>query len=319
MYDLTTLGELLVDFVCTNSSNSGSRLFEQNAGGAPANVACVVSKLGLKTSFIGKVGNDLHGNYLKEVLKEQKVNTSGVVFDKNFFTTLAFVQLEDNGERNFSFSRNPGADTNLEKSEIDINLIKKSKIFHFGSLSLTNEPSRSSTLYAIREAKNAGVLISYDPNYRDNTWKSEEEALKMMRSVLKDVDIIKISEEELEIITKKSDINSAINYLLNLGISCVVLTLGSKGSLIATKKFIEKVEAFKTTAIDTTGAGDSFWGAFLYKLLINNKNPQYLTKEEGIDFLKFSNAVASLCVEKRGAIPAIPDFNSIKKRLDSKK
>ena len=195
MFDVTALGEVLIDFTPCGTSEGGRNLFEQNPGGAPANVLAALSRLGRKTAFIGKVGEDMHGLLLKETLEDCGVDVSGMLVDPAYFTTLAFVALKD-GERSFSFARKPGADTRLTKEEVRTELLKKTKIFHCGSLSLTDEPARSATLYAVETARKAGALISYDPNYRAPLWRSQEEAVAQMRSLIPFVDIMKISDEE---------------------------------------------------------------------------------------------------------------------------
>ena len=195
MFDVTALGEVLIDFTPYGVSEAGMALFEQNPGGAPANVLAAVSNLGQKPAFIGKVGDDMHGALLKDTLDRIGVDTSGMVVDPNYFTTLAFVSLK-NGERSFSFARKPGADTQLTSEEINLDVVRNTKIFHCGSLSLTDEPARSATFFAVKEAKAAGAVISYDPNYRPLLWKSEEEAVEHMRSMIPYADIMKISDEE---------------------------------------------------------------------------------------------------------------------------
>lgn len=172
--DIVALGELLIDFTEAGHSQGGRKLFEQNPGGAPANLLTVASHFGYRTSFIGKVGNDMHGKFLKRTLQTEGINTDAIVEDPDYFTTLAFVEIGENGERNFSFARKPGADTQLKKEELDQTLISGCRIFHFGSLSLTDEPAESATIEAVKMAKAAGVLISYDPNYRPSLWKSKE-------------------------------------------------------------------------------------------------------------------------------------------------
>lgn len=304
MFDVVALGELLIDFTSSGVSPDGMRLFEQNPGGAPANVLCALSNLGLKTAFIGKVGLDMHGDFLRKTLEKQNVSTIGLVKDSSVFTTLAFIELSESGERSFSFSRKPGADTCLKEEELDYDVIKNGKIFHFGSLSLTNEPSRSATLSAVKTAKLAGAIISYDPNYRELLWNNKEEAMERMRSVLSLVDIIKISDEETELITGVKSPEEASKILIDMGISCVVITLGGDGALIRTKTFFEHIKGIKCVVVDTTGAGDSFWGGFLYKLIQCDRRPHELTEKLAIDFVKFANTVASLCIQKRGAIPA---------------
>ncbi|RIE15386.1 carbohydrate kinase family protein [Candidatus Cryosericum septentrionale] len=311
MFDVTALGELLIDFTPCGISPAGMRLFEQNPGGAPANVLCALSNLGLKTAFIGKVGQDMHGDFLYETLQSQKVCTTGLVQDSNVFTTLAFVELSESGERSFSFARKPGADTCLRIGELNEDIIKNTKVFHFGSLSLTDEPARSTTFSAVETAKSSGAIISYDPNYRALLWKSREEAMVRMRSVLSLVDIIKMSDEETELLTGAKSPDDASKILIESGIPCAVITLGKDGALIRTKTSLAQVKAIDCTVVDTTGAGDAFWGGFLYKLVQSNKRPGELTAEEANDFVEFANAVATLCVQKRGAIPAMPYLKDV--------
>lgn len=313
VYDVVGLGELLIDFTFCSISAAGMKLFEQNPGGAPANVMCAISKLGGKTAFIGKVGQDMHGTYLRDVLQTEKVDIQGLIIDPEYFTTLAFVELNDAGERSFSFARKPGADTRLKPSELAINLLKNTKVFHFGSLSLTHEPARSATYEAIRQAKDAGAIISYDPNYRAPLWESQDQAVAEMRSALHLVDVIKISDEETELLTGESSPEKAAQVLLNKGIGTVVVTLGKHGALIMNQRTKRSVQPHDCTVVDTTGAGDAFWGGFLYKLAAGSVHPQDLSERESVDYVVFANAVATHCVQKRGAIPAMPDLDSVMK------
>lgn len=314
MYQVTALGELLVDFTIQGTSPSGMRVFEQNPGGAPANVLAAISKLGLQTAFIGKIGTDIHGKFLKETLDNAKIHTGGLIEDNTVFTTLAFVDLKD-GERHFSFARKPGADTFLKEEEVSVSIIKESEIFHVGSLSLTDEPVRSATHFALAVAKENGIIISYDPNYRALLWENKEIAKEQMRSILPYVNILKISEEETELIADIADYKAAASKLVNLGIPIVVVTLGEKGCYVATKEGGQLVKGFQTIVADTTGAGDSFWGGFLYQISMKHKKLEELTLKEAIGFAKFANGVASLCVEKRGAIPAMPTLEEVEERI----
>lgn len=317
MYDVAALGELLIDFTPAGVSESGMRLFEQNPGGAPANVLCALSNLGMKTAFLGKVGKDMHGDFLRSVLNDKGVNTSGLIEDDNVFTTLAFVALSDTGERSFSFARKPGADTCLRPDELNEDVLKSCRVFHFGSLSLTNEPSRSATIKAAQIAKDAGAIISYDPNYRAPLWSSEKEAETQMRKVLPLVDIIKISEEETALITGNSDPKQAAYHLLDQGVGCAVITLGKAGAMAATKHAHESADTFIVPVVDTTGAGDAFWGGFLHRLVLDTRKPSELMREHLKDYLLFANAVAALCVQKRGAIPSMPTKEEVKKLIMS--
>ena len=315
MLDVTALGEILIDFTESGVSEAGQRLFEQNPGGAPANVLACLNKCGKKTAFIGKVGKDMHGSFLKGILEESGIVTSGLIEDENVFTTLAFVSLSASGEREFSFARKPGADTCLTKDELNVELIEDSRVFHFGSLSLTAEPSKSTTFEAINIAKKAGCIISYDPNYRAALWSGKDAAIEGMRSVLSYVDVMKISDEETALLTDVVEPEAAGRKLVEMGISIVVVTLGADGALVCTKEGCIKVPGYKANMVDTTGAGDSFWGGFLNCLVENGKKPSEVSLEEAAAFAKYGNAVASLCVEKRGAIPAMPSVEAIQERL----
>lgn len=319
-YDVVALGEILIDFTPCGKSEAGQRVFEQNPGGAPANVLTALSKFGRKTAFIGKVGKDMHGQFLKEVLLENAIETKGLVEDKDAFTTLAFVALSDDGERSFSFARKPGADTCLRENELEKALIKESKVFHIGSLSLTAEPAKGTTFKALEIAKEAGCIISYDPNYRAPLWESKEDAIREMRSVIPFVDVMKLSDEETELLTGIEKPENAAFKLIQQGVSMVAVTLGAEGALIATKEGCAQVAGYSAQMVDSTGAGDSFWGGFLHKLLesevvMQGRPLTEISLEEAITFTEFGNAVASLCVEKRGAIPAMPSLEEVQKRL----
>lgn len=315
IFDVVSMGEILIDFTFQGFNSDGQRLFAQNAGGAPANVLVSIQKLGGKTAFLGKIGDDMHGLFLKKTLDSEKINTEGLIIDKKYFTTLAFVSLSNSGERSFSFARKSGADTKISKSEINTNLLKQAKVFHIGSLSLTDEPARTATLFAINFAKQNGAIISYDPNYRASLWKNEKIAKKHMRSLIPLVDIMKISDEETELLTGKSDVKKSAKALYDKGVKVVVVTLGAKGAYVFNKDGGEFVEPFKCKVVDTTGAGDSFWGGFLHKLTKSGKNPEELSLSDLTNFAKFGNAVASLCVEKNGAIPAMPCLDDVLKRM----
>lgn len=310
--DIAALGELLIDFTEAGYSKDGMKLFEQNPGGAPANLLTVASHMGYKTAFIGKVGTDMHGAFLKKTLQKEGIDTTALIEDEHYFTTLAFVEIDENGERNFSFARKPGADTQLRKEELDKELLRNCKIFHFGSLSLTDEPARSATLEAVKTAKETGALISYDPNYRASLWKDETTAVETMKSVIPLADVMKVSDEESLLLTGAKSYEEAAEVLLSLGLKLVAITLGEDGVLVATKNGKEHVAGFHTNAIDTTGAGDSFWGGFLSRFLSFNKAVEELTGENIRACAVQGNAVACLCVQKRGGIPAITSAEEVK-------
>ena len=316
MVDIVALGELLIDFTESGTSSSGMKLFERNPGGAVANVLAAVSRLGGSTAFLGKVGDDMHGRFLKKTLKDAGIDVTGLVMTPDFFTTLAFVSISGIGERTFSFARKPGADTQLRTDEVNEALVRNAKVLHVGSLSLTDEPARSATLYAIAIAKEAGAVVSYDPNYRASLWKDEQTAKERMRELLPLVDIIKLSEEETVLLTDYPDAESAGKYLNKLGIPCVAVTLGNRGVLICIRSEAAVVEGYPLPAVDTTGAGDAFLGGFLYRMLLLDKRPHTLTLPEAKDCANWGNATASCCVQKRGAIPAMPTLTELLDLMD---
>ena len=315
LYDIVTFGEILIDFTWQGVSEDGQTLFARNPGGAPANVAVAAAKLGARTAFIGKAGKDMHGEFLKSVLKQKKVETGGMLLDENYFTTLAFVNIDERGERNFSFARKPGADTKIEKEEINVDILDQTNVFHVGSLSLTEQPARDTTFYAVRRAKEKGSIISYDPNYRASLWKDEETAKARMRSLVPCVDMMKISDEETELLTDEKDPRKAAEILFQKGVKIVAVTLGSEGAYLYCKEGGEQIPGYASSAVDTNGAGDSFWGGFLYCISKAGKAPEMFTMEELKEYVRFGNAVASLCVEKKGAIPAMPAMPEVEERM----
>lgn len=315
-YDITTFGEILIDFTWQGVNEEGQTLFSQNPGGAPANVAVAAARLGAHTAFIGKAGKDMHGEFLKSVLKKEKVETRGMLLDENYFTTLAFVNVGANGERSFSFARKPGADTKIQKEEINADILDKSNVFHVGSLSLTAQPARDTTHYMIKRAKQKGNIISYDPNYRASLWKDVETAKLQMRSLVPYVDIMKISDEETELLTGKGSPQEAAKFLYESGVKIVAVTLGSEGVYFYCKEGGAQIPGFVSNAVDTNGAGDSFWGGFLYCISKTGKKPEEFTIEELKKYMRFGNAVASLCVEKKGAIPAMPTLAEVEERME---
>ena len=310
-FDIVALGELLIDFTDSGRSPDGMKLFEQNPGGAPANMLTAASHMGFKTAFIGKVGCDMHGSFLIDTLRKENIDTKAIIEDKDYFTTLAFVALDENGERTFSFARKPGADTMLREDEIDIKLLEDCKIFHFGSLSLTDEPSCSATLFAVKTAKKAGAIISYDPNYRASLWADQKTATDKMRSVIPLVDVMKVSDEESLMLTGCTDYFEAADKLLSSGVKLVSITLGSDGVIIARSDKMEKFDAFKVECVDTTGAGDSFWGGFLSRFLSVGNAIDEMSWDEVRKCARSGNAVAALCVQKRGGIPSIPSREEV--------
>jgi len=304
--DITALGELLIDFTESGFSANGNRLFEQNPGGAPANLLTAAARLGSKTAFMGKVGKDMHGAFLKETLEKEGINTRGLIEAEDVFTTLAFVALSASGEREFSFARKPGADTCLRADELDLELIKNSRIFHFGSLSLTDEPAREATRKALAYARENGVIVTYDPNYRASLWPDPITASIQMKRHIGDVDIIKVSDNELEMITGQSGVKEGVRDLLSAGIRCVAVTLGADGALVSVGGVTKEIRAHDVAVVDTTGAGDAFFGGFLHGFLTSGLKIDEISPEDAARFTALGNAAAALCVGRRGGIPAMP-------------
>lgn len=234
LFDVTVFGEILIDFTLQGHSKDGQTLYVRNPGGAPANVAVAAGKLGARAAFMGKAGKDMHGDFLRSVLQRENVDTAGLILDGQYFTTLAFVDVNASGERTFSFARKPGADTRIQK-EVNVDVLDNTHIFHVGSLSLTDQPARDTTFYAVKRARNKGSVISYDPNYRAPLWRDEETAKHHMRSLIPYVDLMKISEEETELLTGYRDVREAAEELYHQGVKIVVVTLGEKGAYIYCK------------------------------------------------------------------------------------
>lgn len=315
--DVVALGELLIDFTYAGISENGQRLFEQNPGGAPANFLTTISHMGLKTALIGKVGNDMHGKVLVDTLKKENIDTNSIIVDDDFFTTLAFVAINADGEREFSFARKPGADTKICKDELNREIIENTKIFHIGSLSLTDSPAKEATYAAIEIAKKAKKIISYDPNYRASLWSDEKTAIKEMTAVLELSDMVKISDAESAMLTGYFGFEKAADAVLEKGPSLVAITLGENGVYVKNESCGVIIPAIKTKAVDTTGAGDSFWGGFISRFLESGKKLDELNENDLSDFARFGNAVAGLCIEKRGGIPAIPTREAVCKKVKS--
>lgn len=312
MYDVVALGELLIDFTPSGLSQAGNDLFERNPGGAPANVLAAVSKLGKSSAFLGMVGRDQFGAFLKEVLESSGIDVSGLKFSETVNTTLAFVHLNERGDRSFSFYRNPGADMMLTSDDINYDVLNNSKIFHFGSISMTHEPVRTATLAALSCAREKGIMISYDPNLRPPLWKSLEDAKEKIKLGLQYTDILKISEEELEFITGKQNLEKGSAALYDQGISVVLVTMGPKGCFYRYAGGIGRLHTYNTKVIDTTGAGDGFLGGVLYKLSeMSLEDMSSMSRDEFESIIDFGNAVGALATTKKGAIPAMPGLEEV--------
>ena len=312
MIDVVALGELLIDFTQIRSSDETGRCFEQNPGGAPANVLAVLSKFGCKCAFIGKVGNDMFGQFLRNQLLDLSIDCRNLVLDSEHNTTLAFVSLDEKGDRSFSFYRNHGADTCLSEEEIDLELINDCKIFHFGTLSMTHEPSFSATIKAVEYAKACGKIISFDPNYRALLWDNEESAIIAMKSGLKYANIAKLSLEEAQMVTGKTWPEECLKELLKYDLSFVAITLGPEGCVYATENYMGAFPEYPANVVDTTGAGDNFWGTLIFGLLNNDINIDKIPETKLSEIVLMANIAAAMSTEKKGAIPSIPDFARVR-------
>ena len=315
-YDVVALGELLIDFAPKSVNDAGYPTLSANPGGAPGNFLAALNRYGCKTAMIGKVGDDLFGRLLIQTLQNAGIETKGVLTDENQFTTLAFVSLDASGNRDFSFARKPGADTCLTPEEIDESLIADAKVFHFGTLSLTDEPAASATRKAIELAKARGLLISLDPNLRKPLWKTEADAKAAMEWSLKQADIVKISDEEIKFLWGISPEAGAQKLLNEYGVSLVYATLGPKGCHAATRAAAVTVESPKGIhAVDTTGAGDIFGGSAMSQFLQFKKAPSGLTEDELTQIVRFACTAASLSTQKHGGITSVPNIEEVNQYL----
>uniref|UniRef100_A0A2N9J9Z5 fructokinase n=1 Tax=Fagus sylvatica TaxID=28930 RepID=A0A2N9J9Z5_FAGSY len=308
---IVSFGEMLIDFVPDTAgvSLAESTGFLKAPGGAPANVACAITKLGGDSAFIGKFGDDEFGHMLVDILKKNGVNTDGVCFDMHARTALAFVTLKKNGEREFMFYRNPSADMLLKESELNLGLIKQAKIFHYGSISLISEPCRSAHMAAMNAAKEAGILLSYDPNVRLPLWPSPHAARDGIKSIWNQADFIKVSDDEVEFLTQgdpaKEDV---VLSLWHDNLKLLVVTDGEKGCRYFTQNFKGRVSGFSVNTVDTTGAGDAFVGALLLSIA---KDTNIFHDEAKLrEALTFANACGAICTTKKGAIPALPSTSN---------
>ena len=302
--DILTIGEVLIDLTQTGRDEKGIPQFAANPGGAPANLAVAASRLGAKTAFIGKVGADGFGRYLSDVLTQNGVDASGVAVDRQHPTTMAVVSVDASGERDFSFYRGANADVMLSKEDIPDAALEQAKIVHFGSVSLTADPSRSATLDAVGRAKAMGKTITYDPNYRANLWPDQDTAVAQMKAPLDLVDILKVSDEELPLLTGTTDCESGTAQLAAHGIGLIFVTLGPDGVFYRMGDKTGHVAGVPCKVGDTNGAGDTFFGAALSKLCKEDLPALTVEKLEGI--LAFANKAASITTSRHGAIPAMP-------------
>lgn len=311
MAKILSMGELLIDFTPSGTNPEGQLLFARNPGGAPANVAVQAHRAGVSAGFLGCVGNDMFGAFLRDTMADCGVDVSGLTLDPDYTTSLAFVQLSETGDRDFSFYRNPGADTRLRDTPEARRLIDECRLFCFGSLLLTAEPSRSAVHSLVSYARAQGKITAYDPNWRPPLWPSEGEGVAAMGSLIGKADIMKISGEELALLTGSGDLAEGSGRLLAQGVSMVVVTLGPEGCAVFAPGFCLRKPTYNTKVVDTTGSGDSFFGALLARVVASGKAPRELTEEETADFVDFANAAGSTCAAKMGAIPAMPDTAAI--------
>ena len=312
MLDVVALGELLVDFTHLNQNEDNYPVLSAHPGGAPANFLAALAKFGACTALLGKVGDDTFGQMLRSTLEGLGIETKGLVFAPDIFTTLAFVTLDKHGNRSFSFARKPGADTQLRFEELDLTLIEQAKVFHFGTLSLTHEPARSATYQAVAYAKSLGKLISFDPNLRLPLWDRVEDAKAQILWGLAQADVVKISDDEVDFLFHLDSQAGAKHILTQYGAKLVFVTCGAEGCWFETRSACGQVDIPKgIQPVDTTGAGDIFGGSALWKLLQTDRQPDTLTEQELRDITRFACTAASLSTTKAGGMFSIPEYEDI--------
>lgn len=312
MIDVTALGELLIDFTMVGADGEGYPTMAAHPGGAPANFLAALAKYGRKTALLGKVGTDAFGRLLRGTLEGAGIKTRGLVTSDDVFTTLAFVTLDASGDREFSFSRKPGADTCIRFEELDLSLIDEARAFHFGTLSLTDEPARSTTQQAVAYAKAHGKLITYDPNLRKPLWKDLETAKEQMLWGLRQADVVKISDEEVAFLFGLGPKDGAKHILAEFGVKLVFVTCGADGCFFMNARASGQVPGLSgIRVVDTTGAGDIFGGSAVHKLLAAGKAPEMLEEEELREIVSFACTAAGLSTTKHGGIQSVPDEEDV--------
>ena len=318
-FDVVTLGELLIDFTENGISDQGNQLFEANPGGAPCNVLAMLTKLGKKTAFIGKVGNDMFGRRLKDSLEEVGIDTRNLVMDEEVHTTLAFVHTFEDGDRDFSFYRNPGADMMLTKEEVQDELIKSSRIFHFGTLSSTHEGVREATRHAIQVAKENGLIVTLDPNLREPLWKNLDDAKAEIEYGMSQCDVLKISDNEVEFMTGTNDYTAGVAKIRErFDIPLILVTMGKEGSrAYYDGRIVEAAPFLQENTIETTGAGDTFCASILNYVLEHGL--ENLTDEQLLEMITFANAGASLITTRKGALRVMPEKQEVLDFIASRK
>lgn len=316
MIDVVALGELLIDFACLNTDADGYPTMAAHPGGAPANFLAALTKFGAKTALLGKVGTDAFGKMLTGTLQKAGIETRGLIATDNTFTTLAFVTFDEHGDREFSFSRKPGADTCILFEELDLSLIDEAKVFHFGTLSLTDEPARTTTYRAVEYARSRGKLITYDPNLRKPLWKNLEIAKEQIIWGLKQADVVKISDEEVEFLFGLGVEEGAKHILDTYGVKLVFVTCGADGCYFKNAKAEGQVPSLSGIQVkDTTGAGDIFGGSAVWKILQYAAPPEALEETQLQDIVTFACTSAGLSTTRSGGISSVPDYADVLKRM----
>lgn len=318
VFDVVALGELLIDFTENGISRQGNPVLEANPGGAPCNVLAMLGRLGHKTGFIGKTGHDMFGLQLERALKETGICTEGLVKDGNVHTTLAFVHTLEGGDRDFSFYRNPGADMMLSETELNLDMLEKCRIFHFGSLSMTDEICRRATKKAARIAKEHGALVSFDPNLREPLWKSLDTAKEQIAYGISQCDILKISDNEIQWFTGEKDYDKGVAYLQSeYPVRLILVSLGKEGSrAYMDGKCVQADPFLQENTIETTGAGDTFCACVLHYVLEHGLR-EY-SSEELEEMLVFANAAASLVTTRKGALRVMPEKAEIEDLINTR-
>ena len=307
MIDIAALGELLIDFTCVTTDGEGYPTMAAHPGGAPANFLAAAAKFGAKTAMIGKVGNDAFGKLLLSTLKNAGIGTDAMVVDDHVFTTLAFVTLDETGDREFSFARKPGADTCLRYEEIDLSVIDRARVLHFGTLSLTGEPARSATYQAVAYAKARGKLITFDPNLRRPLWDDLSVCKEQMIWGLRQADVVKISDEEVAFLFGLAPEDGAAHILTEFGVKLVFVTCGANGCYYRNAKAAGFVLSLQNIhVVDTTGAGDIFGGSAVWQLLQTGKKPEELSDEALASITAFASKAAGLSTTRPGGISSVP-------------
>lgn len=311
MYDVSALGDILVDFTPMAPSPAGNNVYETNAGGTVANMCAAAGKMGLRTLFVGKVGNDDLGRTIRSIVEKSNVDMSGCSLDKDSFTTLAFVTLV-NGERSFSFSRKNTADINLKLEDVPMDKLLDTKVLHFSGMCLTDEPIRSTTFTVLEKARQKGLLTTLDVNYREQLWRSEEEMLKYVSMAIPYTVIYKSSEEEITMLTGESNLEKAAKKVIDMGAKIVFVSCGLKGAFYYFNDKSAYINTFDTKPVDTTGAGDCFMAAVLNKL-IRRGGIESITDNELVDIVNFANAAGAQSITKRGGVASMPTVEEIEK------